>query len=162
MFLCRADLSLVLLKLVIFIKIFALNCDVSNSTPPSPTVRVAAVLKIFDDNGQELISATEIYDSFANSTRANVVEKISGKLIYAKIYDQALLDKILNKSDTYKKCHCVRPANKSDDDVSIALMSRNHECSIDDHISCALDASSSVLLLNDCASSITWNRNLFG
>lgn len=168
------------------------NASPNNGQPStvSPGQKVIAILRITqqqagsldghqtEQNERELLTSEIVSSrrsggggSAAESSAAALgAEKITGKLIYAKTYDQALLDKLLNKSDTYykdksSKCACVSlsaslvesvPKQQLDkSSQTIAFLQQSAQCfsvfTVNDYVQCARDLKASALLVDSSA-----------
>lgn len=166
----RIDLSTLVLLQLIFLLATVTNCDVLRNAKDvrKQVATIRVVGKNLTNNGTSEISS-DVYEAFASSasSRPNKLgDKITGKLIYAKTYDQALLDKILNKSDTYyKKCECVLAIDGGralaasaffGQDVIAFVDHPSNQCTVDDMVKqCAGSLNASVLLLNHFSDSNT-------
>lgn len=171
MWICQSqaisNVVLINFMLVFLIKTLIVQCQ--SATTPSPT----SIIRISTAN--ETISEMVITNGNNTSSRVDDapvrLEKIAGKLIYAKTYDQALLDKILNKSDTYyKKCSCVpvvaadvTTAGENSSSKVVAFVQPSLECvSVDEFSKCAKSLNAYALLVYDQSKDINQNIMILG
>lgn len=159
-----SNVVLINFMLVLLIKTLIVQCQ------SAPTPSTTSIIRISTSN--ETIS--EMVVTNGNNTSSGVddepvrLEKITGKLIYAKTYDQALLDKILNKSDTYyKKCSCVPVVTavtaRENSSKVVAFVEPSLEClSVDELSKCAKSLNAYALLVYDQSKDLNQNIMILG
>lgn len=126
-----------LLKLLLIAKILIVNCDVQFTAHDPANIQ--------SRNFIEYINRSE---SLSNDDQ-NLYRKVYGKLIYAKSYEQALLNKILNKSDTYQKAACYfnYDNNTENNTQLIGLVHRSELCSLDVQVDNAIRNNAVALIV---------------
>lgn len=133
------------------------NNNTSNNTNPNER-KTVAILKVFTGEASQRVDVltSEIVarerSGNETTTTTTLIEKIVGKLIYAKTYDQILLDQILNKSDTYyKKCSCIPIVGSATSSKVVALLEQSDECNNEndngEFAQCARELNASALLI---------------